>query len=130
MDIVILVALLLLPRGKSFGEPSSLAAHANDTATSCIAGERTALVYFKAGLSDPAKLLSSWWGDDCCKWKGVHCSSRNSYVVKLDLPGHGCEPIDYTQVLGGSGEARAQILWVQCLVYSVFFYNKQWEMLD
>ncbi|VAH96438.1 unnamed protein product [Triticum turgidum subsp. durum] len=103
IHIVIFGALLLFTIGKSFVQPSSHI-HPNHTVTSCTASERSALLGFKAGLSDPAYLLSSWKGDECCKWKGVHCSTRNSHVVKLDLQGHGCDPNSdaWTQVLGGN----------------------------
>jgi len=103
--VVLLGALLLLTQGKAFVDSSSSYAHPNHTVTRCIAGERSALVGFKAGLSDPANLLSSWKGGDYCKWKGIHCSSRNNHVVELDLPGHGCDFSSndaMSQVLGGN----------------------------
>ncbi|KAM3318661.1 hypothetical protein ACQJBY_036055 [Aegilops geniculata] len=105
IHIMTLAALLLLIHGKGVVESSSSSSysHLDDTVIGCIAHERSALVGFKAGLSDPANLLSSWKGDDCCKWKGVRCSSRNNHVVKLDLWGGGCDPIGDVrrQVLGG-----------------------------
>uniref|UniRef100_A0A0E0JKW2 non-specific serine/threonine protein kinase n=1 Tax=Oryza punctata TaxID=4537 RepID=A0A0E0JKW2_ORYPU len=52
----------------------------------CIAAERAALLSFKTGItSDPAKLLKSWRGDDCCSWSGVRCSNETGHVVRLDL---------------------------------------------
>ncbi|KAM0905650.1 hypothetical protein ACQ4PT_017248 [Festuca glaucescens] len=41
----------------------------------------------KAGITtDPERLLSSWQGQDCCRWEGVRCSNMTtSHVVKLDL---------------------------------------------
>ena len=71
--IQIAIALLLFTQAKSTTYKTS--AHPNDKITSCIASERSALLTFRAGLSDPASLLSSWKGDDCCRWYGVDCGT-------------------------------------------------------
>uniref|UniRef100_A0A8R7QMR7 Leucine-rich repeat-containing N-terminal plant-type domain-containing protein n=1 Tax=Triticum urartu TaxID=4572 RepID=A0A8R7QMR7_TRIUA len=99
--IQIAIALLLLTQAKSTTEDTS-PLHPNDTSISCIADERSALLAFRAGLSDPANLLSSWKGNDCCRWKGVYCSNRTSNVVRLDLRGPYCKNGDQTQVLAGN----------------------------
>lgn len=120
---LILGVLLLFTQAKSFVE-SSPSSYPNDTITSCIARERSALVRFKAGLSDPANLLSSWkghsrkkkWkGHDCCKWKGVHCSIRNNHVVKLNLMGQSYYYYDDGHVLGGN--ISSSLLGLQHLQY-------------
>ncbi|XP_044979322.1 receptor-like protein EIX2 [Hordeum vulgare subsp. vulgare] len=54
-------------------------------AITCISTERDALLSFKAGLLDPADRLSSWYGQDCCRWEGVRCSNTTGHVIKLDL---------------------------------------------
>ncbi|KAF7088041.1 hypothetical protein CFC21_091194 [Triticum aestivum] len=87
--IQIVIALLLFTHAKSTIEGSTSALHPNDAIPSCVAGEKSALLAFRAGLSDPANLLSSWKGDDCCRWKGVYCSNRTGHVVRLDLHGNG-----------------------------------------
>nr|AMM42923.1 LRR-RLK [Vernicia montana] len=51
----------------------------------CIEIERKALVQFKQGLQDPSGRLSSWFGEDCCQWNGVSCSTQTGNVIRLDL---------------------------------------------
>ncbi|KAM3259328.1 hypothetical protein ACQJBY_050867 [Aegilops geniculata] len=52
----------------------------------CFAGERDALLSFRAGIGkDPQGLLTSWGGQDCCLWGGVRCSNTTGHVVELDL---------------------------------------------
>ncbi|XP_073006795.1 receptor-like protein EIX2 isoform X1 [Typha latifolia] len=53
---------------------------------SCVASERDALLTFKEGINTlHGRLLSSWEGQDCCKWRGVMCSNKTGHVVKLNL---------------------------------------------
>ncbi|XP_047043909.1 receptor-like protein EIX2, partial [Lolium rigidum] len=53
----------------------------------CITKEREALLSIKACITaDPERLLSTWRGQDCCRWEGVRCTNMTtSHVVKLDL---------------------------------------------
>lgn len=51
----------------------------------CVPRERDALLAFRAGLTDPDGYLSSWQGEDCCRWKAVRCSNRTGRVVELRL---------------------------------------------
>ncbi|XP_057952986.1 receptor-like protein EIX1 [Malania oleifera] len=48
--------------------------------------EREALLDFKHSLTDPSNHLSSWVGDDCCKWTRVRCHNTTSHVIHLNLP--------------------------------------------
>lgn len=56
-----------------------------DSNGSCIKYERDALLTFKAGLVSNSISLSSWSGDDCCRWEGVSCHNITGHVIKLDL---------------------------------------------
>ncbi|KAK9107029.1 hypothetical protein Syun_023040 [Stephania yunnanensis] len=51
----------------------------------CLDIEKEALVDLKQGFTDPYGRLSSWQGQDCCKWKGVECNNQTGHVIKLDL---------------------------------------------
>ncbi|KAK6158418.1 hypothetical protein DH2020_005732 [Rehmannia glutinosa] len=54
----------------------------------CIAGERKALLKFKASLLDPSDILSSWnHNKDCCTWQGVNCNKVAGHVIGLNLSG-------------------------------------------
>ncbi|XP_058111771.1 receptor-like protein 35 [Magnolia sinica] len=68
---------------------------------SCYQDERAALLSFKASLTDPSGRLSSWRGQNCCNWHGIHCSS--SHVVSINLrnptPHHLVRAIDSKVIL-------------------------------
>ncbi|CAL5051394.1 unnamed protein product [Urochloa decumbens] len=74
------VLLLLLPT-KTTGYKPDTGQHGG-----CIAREREALLSIKAGITyDRDELLSSWQGQDCCRWFGIRCSNRTGHVIKLNL---------------------------------------------
>uniref|UniRef100_A0ACD5VCB3 Uncharacterized protein n=1 Tax=Avena sativa TaxID=4498 RepID=A0ACD5VCB3_AVESA len=114
-SIQIAIALLLLTQAKST-TIEEISVHPNNTTTSCIADERSALVTFRAGLSDPANRLSSWKGDDCCRWKGVHCSNKTGHVIRLDLQGPDCSYREISRQ-GLGGNISSSLLGLQRLRY-------------
>ncbi|CAL9757966.1 unnamed protein product [Musa acuminata subsp. burmannicoides] len=86
----------------------------------CIPAERSALLEFKRGLKDPTNRLSSWVGEDCCKWEGVTCSNHTGHVVKLDL--HNPHPLSYVGFAAYNdwtlgGELRRSLLGLKHLKY-------------
>lgn len=107
--IQIAITMLLFTQSKSTTKT-------NDSNTSCNASERSALLAFRAGLSDPANLLSSWKGSDCCRWKRVHCSNNTGHVVRLELQGPDCHHSSVSmRVLGGN--ISSSLLGLQNLRY-------------
>ncbi|XXG83601.1 hypothetical protein AAC387_Pa10g1323 [Persea americana] len=51
----------------------------------CYERERQALLKFKHALNASSDTLTSWVGDNCCRWEGVGCNSETGHVVKLNL---------------------------------------------
>lgn len=60
--------------------------------SSCIEKERNSLIEFKNSLVDESGRLSSWFGSECCSWKGVICSNKTGHILKLHL--HNPMPFD------------------------------------
>ncbi|XP_057951701.1 receptor-like protein EIX1 [Malania oleifera] len=77
--ILVVVLVLLSWVGAvsfSYGHPNAI---------HCRAEEREALLEFKKGLRDPSNRLSSWVGENCCRWRGVQCDNTTSHVLHLNL---------------------------------------------
>uniref|UniRef100_A0ACD5TBG2 Uncharacterized protein n=1 Tax=Avena sativa TaxID=4498 RepID=A0ACD5TBG2_AVESA len=111
--IQIAIVLLLFTGAKSTTEERF--SHQNGT-VGCIGGERSALLAFRAGLSDPTNLLSPWNGDDCCRWKGVYCGNRTGHVFMLDLRATDCQ-IGRGRLEVLAGNISSSLLALQHLSY-------------
>ncbi|RHN50290.1 putative non-specific serine/threonine protein kinase [Medicago truncatula] len=59
----------------------------------CVETERQALLRFKEAGNGS---LSSWKGEECCKWKGISCDNLTGHVTSLNL-----HALDYTKGLQG-----------------------------
>ncbi|KAK2989947.1 LOW QUALITY PROTEIN: hypothetical protein RJ640_019345 [Escallonia rubra] len=78
-----------------------------------------ALVKFKESLNDTYGQLSSWIGEDFCKWKGVGCNNETGHVVKLDL-----RSITYFRSIEGlGGQISPSLLDLKYLNYLDLSYN-------
>lgn len=105
-----------------------------DAKIGCIERERQALIKFKQSLKDPSNRLSSWAGEDCCRWTGIRCNNRTGHVTILNLrntyqPPMASFPQDIFQVIikndGGeaylrsclSGEINPSLLELKYLNY-------------
>ncbi|PQQ02626.1 LRR receptor-like serine/threonine-protein kinase GSO2 [Prunus yedoensis var. nudiflora] len=78
----------------------------------CIDIEMKALLKLKQGLTDPSDRLSSWVGEDCCKWSGVGCNNITGHVNRLDL-----RNVDGATDHAFGGEINPSLLVLKDLVY-------------
>ncbi|WJX70718.1 hypothetical protein P8452_54794 [Trifolium repens] len=60
----------------------------------CVETERQVLLKFKDALIHGSANLTSWKGEECCKWKGISCDNLTGHVTSLYL-----QPLEYT--IGG-----------------------------
>ncbi|XP_076908246.1 receptor-like protein EIX1 [Bidens hawaiensis] len=60
---------------------------ARNTTVACFEHERLALIKFKQSVTDRNGMLSSWVGNDCCRWKRVMCDGVTGNVDSLHLRG-------------------------------------------
>ncbi|RHN50285.1 putative non-specific serine/threonine protein kinase [Medicago truncatula] len=51
----------------------------------CVETERRALLKFKDALLLERNDLTSWKGEECCKWEGISCDNFTHHVTSLDL---------------------------------------------
>ncbi|CAD5188861.1 unnamed protein product [Musa acuminata subsp. malaccensis] len=91
------------------------AAAAGDSSARCKENERAALLKLKQGLFDSSGRLSSWAGDDCCRWRDVRCSNRTGHVVQLRLRNPSPSPDGDDNFL--SGKISPSLLELRHLSY-------------
>ncbi|GJX98026.1 leucine-rich repeat protein [Tanacetum coccineum] len=66
----------------------------------CSKHERLALLKFKHSVYDATDMLSSWVGNDCCKWERVHCDKVTGKVDSLHLRGRNDGIISAEYLIG------------------------------
>ncbi|KAF8378104.1 hypothetical protein HHK36_029440 [Tetracentron sinense] len=105
-----LVFLLLLLLGCLHLETIKLTSGNEDLNVGCVEKDRKVLIEFKEGLNDPSGWLSSWVGEDCCRWRGIGCNKKTGRVIKLDLTNPLCiYQLFYTE------EGDTQVFNMSCL---------------
>ncbi|KEH16824.1 leucine-rich receptor-like kinase family protein, putative [Medicago truncatula] len=62
----------------------------------CVEKERRALLKFRDAINLNREFISSWKGEECCKWEGISCDNFTHHVIGLNL-----EPLNYTKELRG-----------------------------
>ncbi|KAF8020539.1 hypothetical protein BT93_G1077 [Corymbia citriodora subsp. variegata] len=98
---------------------------------SCIDVEREALLKFKHGLTDPWRRLSSWTGEECCKWEGVGCNEKTGHVLKLNLHNpcieqiNAVEPSDKCRLGGNIVSSLTELQYLKYLDLSVNNFSTQ-----
>ncbi|RHN50272.1 putative non-specific serine/threonine protein kinase [Medicago truncatula] len=51
----------------------------------CVETERIALLKFRDAINLNRDGISSWNGEECCKWEGISCDNFTHHVTSLDL---------------------------------------------
>ncbi|KAM1296327.1 hypothetical protein ACFX2I_023185 [Malus domestica] len=107
---------LIIPSGFLFFETTKLGFCSADRNVGCKETERKALLELKAGLTDPSGRLSSWVGEDCCKWSGVGCNNVTGRVTTLNLRNEFSDGEDGT-LLAFGGEINPSLLVLKDLIH-------------
>ncbi|KAI3443260.1 Protein kinase domain-containing protein [Psidium guajava] len=108
MKVLVLVSLLLI-----LDNASVCLCRNRNSSSICFEEERSALLQLKRGVSDEYGLLSSWVGEDCCRWAGVMCNRANEHVVTLQIT-----PVDgFPRVFSMARELNSSLLNLRYLSY-------------
>nr|XP_004305912.2 PREDICTED: receptor-like protein 12 [Fragaria vesca subsp. vesca] len=84
-----------------------------DINVGCVSIEMKALLKLKESLTDHSDRLSSWVGEDCCKWRGVGCNNTTGRVESLNLRNSYSEGTIHAL----EGEINPSLLDLKDLVY-------------
>ncbi|KAK3184076.1 hypothetical protein Dsin_031362 [Dipteronia sinensis] len=122
MSLQLIITFLFILFSPNIKAASVVTSEVADVKIECIERERHALLIFKQGLIDADGLLSSWGGEDCCKWRGVSCSNTTGHVVKLNLNYVNRPPLEISyQPLRGN--ISSSLLELQHLDYLDLSFN-------
>jgi hypothetical protein len=80
----------------------------------CVEKERRALLKFRDAINLNREYISSWKGEECCKWRGISCDNFTHHVTSLELS------------FGFEGKLDSSICELNHLT-SLNFYNNQFE---
>ncbi|RHN50293.1 putative non-specific serine/threonine protein kinase [Medicago truncatula] len=82
----------------------------------CVETDLQALLKFKNALILGRNDLTSWKGEECCKWEGISCDNFTHHVIGLNLG-----PINYTKAL--RGKLDSSICELQHLIFLELSYH-------
>ena len=82
----------------------------------CVETDLQALLKFQNALILGRNDLTSWKGEECCKWEGISCDNFTHHVIGLNH-----EPLNYTK--GLRGKLDSSICELQHLIFIKLSYN-------
>ncbi|KAL7253641.1 hypothetical protein ACSBR1_008070 [Camellia fascicularis] len=79
----------------------------------CFEAEKQDLLKFKQDLKDPFNRLSSWAGENCCRWAGVICNNLAGHVHEIHLR----NPYNENSIYKSGGKLNPSLLDLKHLHY-------------